>query len=148
MPCLGHRDFQNYKACPGKLIPWKDYGGHAVAGGTEDMPGVRWQYEDTAKAGWVTIVGDDHSYLNLSTGELHPIAANTRKRAFGIASLVDRGISGPADPRKNGYIINKEAAFVITDDAAFQPDMPDAKHVIDAPLYVDGKLAGQTKVTV
>jgi hypothetical protein len=27
---LGHRDQQAYKACPGKKIPWVDYGGHAV----------------------------------------------------------------------------------------------------------------------
>jgi hypothetical protein len=29
-PALGHRDFQDYKKCPGHLIPWVDYGGHAV----------------------------------------------------------------------------------------------------------------------
>ena len=28
IPALGHRDFQDYKACPGKRIPWLDYGGH------------------------------------------------------------------------------------------------------------------------
>jgi hypothetical protein len=28
-PALGHRDFQSYKRCPGHLIPWADYGGHA-----------------------------------------------------------------------------------------------------------------------
>lgn len=26
---LGHRDFQDYKACPGHKVPWADYGGHA-----------------------------------------------------------------------------------------------------------------------
>lgn len=30
LPTLGHRDFQNYKACPGKRIPWVDYGGHGT----------------------------------------------------------------------------------------------------------------------
>ena len=29
LPVLGHRDFQNYKACPGKKIAWVDFGGHA-----------------------------------------------------------------------------------------------------------------------
>lgn len=29
-PVLCHRDFQSYKACPGRRIPWPDYGGHAV----------------------------------------------------------------------------------------------------------------------
>jgi hypothetical protein len=31
LPCLGHRDFQDYKACPGKRIPWVDYGGHGFS---------------------------------------------------------------------------------------------------------------------
>lgn len=29
LPCIGHRDQQSYKGCPGKKIPWVDYGGHA-----------------------------------------------------------------------------------------------------------------------
>lgn len=36
IPCIGHRDQQNYKACPGKRIPWADYGGHAVR--TNEVP--------------------------------------------------------------------------------------------------------------
>lgn len=27
---LAHRDFQNYKACPGKLIPWASISGHGA----------------------------------------------------------------------------------------------------------------------
>lgn len=30
LPVVAHRDQQSYKACPGKKIPWADYGGHAV----------------------------------------------------------------------------------------------------------------------
>lgn len=30
LPCLGHRDFQSYKACPGRLIPWPRLGGHGI----------------------------------------------------------------------------------------------------------------------
>jgi hypothetical protein len=29
LPCVGHRDQQAYKRCPGHKIPWADYGGHA-----------------------------------------------------------------------------------------------------------------------
>jgi hypothetical protein len=42
LACLGHRDQQSYKACPGHHIPWVDYGGHGVRseavtiGGMED----------------------------------------------------------------------------------------------------------------
>jgi hypothetical protein len=35
LPCLGHRDFQDYKACPGKRIPWVDYGGHGSSEGSD-----------------------------------------------------------------------------------------------------------------
>jgi hypothetical protein len=30
LPVLGHRDQQDYKPCPGKRIPWADYGGHGA----------------------------------------------------------------------------------------------------------------------
>jgi hypothetical protein len=33
---LGHRDFADYKPCPGKLIPWARLGGHGING---DAPG-------------------------------------------------------------------------------------------------------------
>lgn len=33
---LGHRDFQSYKACPGKLIPWEEVGGHGPTIATEE----------------------------------------------------------------------------------------------------------------
>lgn len=34
---LGHRDFQDYKACPGRLIPWADMGGHGLPAGGSDV---------------------------------------------------------------------------------------------------------------
>jgi N-acetylmuramoyl-L-alanine amidase-like protein len=36
---LGHRDFQDYKACPGRLIPWTVLGGHGAQ--EIDMPGLK-----------------------------------------------------------------------------------------------------------
>jgi hypothetical protein len=36
IPALGHRDWQDYKACPGKRIPWADYGGHGSKPSTGD----------------------------------------------------------------------------------------------------------------
>lgn len=37
-PCIGHRDQQSYKRCPGHKIPWVDYGGHAVAAAYQPAP--------------------------------------------------------------------------------------------------------------
>lgn len=34
---LGHRDFQDYKRCPGALIPWADLGGHGPAAAEDTM---------------------------------------------------------------------------------------------------------------
>ena len=34
---LGHRDFQDYKACPGGLIPWAALGGHGLISEEEDV---------------------------------------------------------------------------------------------------------------
>jgi hypothetical protein len=35
---IGHRDQQNQKACPGRRIPWVDYGGHAVKRSSAPAP--------------------------------------------------------------------------------------------------------------
>jgi hypothetical protein len=39
MGLLGHRDYQDYKACPGSRIPWTALGGHGPR--KDDMPGLR-----------------------------------------------------------------------------------------------------------
>jgi hypothetical protein len=123
LPALGHRDFQNYKPCPGKLIPWIDYGGHGIA---EEEQLRSFTYTDEAASGWYTVSGDDHLYLRLRTNTLHPIGDGVRKRAFGPVTLTDGGITGPADPRKVGYVINGEAAFMLNTDGVFLGDAPPA----------------------
>lgn len=37
---LGHRDFQNYKPCPGGAIPWSALGGHGVFSTPGTVPGA------------------------------------------------------------------------------------------------------------
>lgn len=47
MGLLGHRDFQDYKACPGKLIHWADLGGHGPAIANEEEPvRIHWGIEN------------------------------------------------------------------------------------------------------
>ena len=66
---LGHRDFQDYKPCPGALIPWEDLGGHGlfveedvtigVIKGEDWTPrgGVKRPYRDRPDRPGGTIVG-------------------------------------------------------------------------------------------
>jgi hypothetical protein len=123
MGLLGHRDFTSRKACPGKLIHWDELGGHGPA---EEEQLRSFTYTDEAASGWYTVSGDDHLYLRLRTNTLHPIGDGVRKRAFGPVTLTDGGITGPADPRKVGYLINGEAAFMLNTDGVFLGDAPPA----------------------
>ena len=72
MGLLGHRDFQDYKACPGKLIGWSELGGHGPASGGADVrfatvvlgkslpvkKGTAWKYLDGSAGG---VFGSDAS---------------------------------------------------------------------------------------
>jgi hypothetical protein len=82
---LGHRDFNSYKACPGKKVPWNLIGGHGtVSAGDDDMPGLK-----------VTLIGDkaisgvfrttiDTEAINLHDRSIRdPIAAGRPFQALG-----------------------------------------------------------------
>lgn len=71
MGLLGHRDFQDYKACPGTRINWSELGGHGPSGGAEVrfatvvkgklLPvkkGTPWKYLDGTDGG---VFGSDAS---------------------------------------------------------------------------------------
>ncbi len=65
---LGHRDFQDYKACPGAHIPWDALGGHGPAEGVEMNTAV---FTRTPRTGTFTIkAGDDVSGYNPQTLEV------------------------------------------------------------------------------
>lgn len=72
---LGHRDEQDYKACPGKLIRWGSLGGHGIPQEpTEvDVPGILYSLDITAAKtdaeraaaiGTARIVGTGHDLVN------------------------------------------------------------------------------------
>jgi N-acetylmuramoyl-L-alanine amidase len=56
---LGHRDFADYKACPGKLIDWPSLGGHGVAGGTDVQAAIT---DETTK---IVTVADGAAWYEL-----------------------------------------------------------------------------------
>lgn len=69
---LGHRDFADYKACPGKLIPWDTLGGHGVA--TEESEEVVKSFPVYERPAFVQVKGGawlyDNSDLTPSTGNV------------------------------------------------------------------------------
>jgi N-acetylmuramoyl-L-alanine amidase len=48
---LGHRDFQDYKPCPGRLIPWALIGGHGQAMSNRTVTILPWGGTYTIEAG-------------------------------------------------------------------------------------------------
>lgn len=122
VPTLGHRDFQNYKACPGRLIPWAAWGGHGQIEVPEEPVERTFTFGSDAVAGTFRSDGEpDHLYLRLRDNTLHPYVEPMEKHAFGPVELTDGGIGGPNDPRKRGYVIGAEAAFVLAEDGTFAP---------------------------
>jgi hypothetical protein len=82
MGLLGHRDFQDYKACPGKLIPWSELGGPGPASGGADVrfatvvkgkllpvkKGTAWKYLDGSSGG---VFGSDASVSVAGKADAH-----------------------------------------------------------------------------
>lgn len=69
MGLLGHRDFQDYKACPGKLINWSELGGHGPAsGGAEVRFANSNGYSVTSSKQLPVKAGQAWSYLDGSPG--------------------------------------------------------------------------------
>lgn len=120
---LGHRDFQDYKPCPGGKFPWAQVGGHGLWVPQEDtyMQSFTWD-EKTAKLGWIKLKNPNvHFYLRLLTGTLHGPLATFDKRAFGPVRLL-KGIGDNTDARSIGYIVPDEAAFILDTDVIFTAD--------------------------
>jgi len=132
IPAFGHRDAQSYKACPGRRIPWKALGGHAV------IPVVISKEPDMqsfnilpgAVDGSLTVKADaGHYYLLLSDGTLHgpvnPVTWGVKSPAFGPVRLLVPIPGGAAgEDRATGYLIGYEAAFFLAKDVVFKPTPP------------------------
>lgn len=123
MGLLGHRDFQDYKPCPGKLIPWTTFGGHGQpAIPTPEVPVLTFDIDPLATTGTVTVTTTGHSYVNLETGALSPhiVPPWDKAPAFGPVKLTVP-IPGGTGDRATGYLIGTRAAFLLAADCTFTP---------------------------
>lgn len=120
---LGHRDFADYKACPGKLIDWHMLGGHGPASQQED-PTVKFRFLGPADG--TVIVGVGRGLVNVETGAtvVPSKTATTSLRAFARLGLAQPLGEQEAEERQKGYGVNFDKwAYLALDDVVedYQP---------------------------
>jgi hypothetical protein len=133
MGLLGHRDFQDYKACPGKLIHWAELGGHGEASMipapiTDEVPKM---VTTKPSSTWydldgVTVLSADHPAL---PARLSPYGAGSKRAIY---------VEYP--PGSNV----RRLAHIIPATVAPLPPLPGQSHIVT--LGVDG--VEKAKVTV
>ena len=137
---LGHRDFQDYKRCPGPYIPWAAMGGHGPA---ESSLAI---YIETTQAGTLTIkAGDTVRGYSLS-GE-RPIVAKTWEprdtdsaaRYDAILHATNNQSPTPLLRVTSGFF---EGLYVPTSQVVEQADPPAPPPTATYPVTVGGKPAG------
>jgi hypothetical protein len=137
IPVLGHRDFQNYKACPGKHIPWPDYGGHAVRTAEEDIivaPPLIVTKPEPAP-GWATILpGDPHAAIQIADRDLFWLLPGTRVRVA-FKGVLETPWAG--HPSGVVYGIGDQLAVLLKEDVVFDPDPVLTQADIDAAVTAD-----------
>ncbi len=135
IPVLGHRDFQSYKACPGKRIRWADLGGHGV----KIAPPVPTTPEEPVGL-----------HLTFPPG---PIVSGTVGLPKGVVAtrVADKAsYPVPDDAKRAGVLVNlmaatpvpgyqvdlngDEAHFVPKDKVLFTETVVDCKPVVDAAV--------------
>ena len=129
---LGHRDFQDYKRCPGihifnEILPHEGRVLDIQPTPTPEPepPMHTFALDPKAGFGWLTVKTDNpHWYLRLKDGTLQgPINPATfgRRRAFGPVRLLP-GIGDNSDARSIAYIVGTEAAALLATDVDWTPD--------------------------
>jgi hypothetical protein len=119
MPCLGHRDFQDYKACPGKRLPWADYGGHGVASAEQGDTTLDFK-PITSVPGHLTLK-PGRGLVNLVTGD---IVVPDSIDEYAYCRIVLAEPYGEGEGRDRGYMVGHDGqAHIALDDvvATFTP---------------------------
>lgn len=112
---LGHRDFADYKACPGRLIPWDRLGGHGV---TAAM-GLQITLPAAPLVGRLAIVKGTDA-IRVSDKAHYAVPVDVVRPAYAV------NLTGANSGQ--GYIVDlngDEAHFIRAEAATFTPPPPD-----------------------
>jgi hypothetical protein len=129
---LGHRDWQDYKACPGHKVPWIDYGGHgsmqSATPAPEDPVGLHLKLlgtvDDTPLDAFrkAKISGTGHSIFNVATAGRVTVADGLDLEVVQRADLVGTLPSwAQGDPKGVAFNYGGEQHFAVIRDISSSP---------------------------
>lgn len=124
VPALGHRDFQNYKACPGHLIAWAAIGGHGSAPVEEEEVVLKFRIIEPAP-GTVRVTGNGNALLTLDGRRVPTPDGQLRECVAKVELLapIDAALDDPATPanegdRKTAWLVGKAIGIENTNSQA------------------------------
>jgi N-acetyl-anhydromuramyl-L-alanine amidase AmpD len=148
---LGHRDFASYKACPGKLIPWSDIGGHGVVALPEEEPMLGFAIRGTPGGSVRSLTG---KLWRLSDGKPQDVATD---RAFDVGSAIELdkpipGFEGKPGDYRTGYLVGGSQPdgvpyIALTKDAAYSAPVPPPPDQRTLDLEYNGALGDAVNAT-
>lgn len=111
MGLLGHRDFQDYKPCPGQKIVWSVLGGHGPKG--DDM--IAFHAPQNEVGGTLTVTRDTEA-IPIQGGTRLPLKAGLSRPTLGVFTLDAVG-------NRPSYLmlVGPTLAFVPAADVTFTP---------------------------
>jgi hypothetical protein len=118
---LGHRDFQNVKACPGARIAWNSLGGHGLwhgSGPEEPIVGPTFQPKKD-RIGGATISAVGANVIQTADGQFTPAGMGKSFDVYALVRLTNGKYTG-----QEAYLVyanGLEAGLLLTGLATFVP---------------------------